>query len=211
MPDLLGRLMVITDYHLQQKWQHSALAKMALQGGADIIQLREKHLSNEEIIAEVDNILVYKKEYQFALLINDHLKIAIQTKADGVHVGKEDVSYQECRNIYQKENNQMPILGVTIHSLEELQMLSPPYPSYIGVGPVFGTTSKVNSLPALGLEKLAEICQQSPVPVFAIGNLRPDRVADVIDAGAWGIAVLSAVCLADNPELATRQFAEALF
>jgi thiamine-phosphate pyrophosphorylase len=102
------------------------------------------------------------------------------------------------------------LIGGTANSLEEARRVWQRPIDYLGVGPVYGTQSKANPAPILGIDQLAAITGGCPVPVIAIGNITADRVTEVLDAGAHGIAVLSAITCADDPEAAAWEFAQAI-
>lgn len=201
-------LHVLTDTSLQKRYSHFELARYALAGGADVIQYRQKSILTEADKNEILKIYKLKQEYSFSLLLNDWAEEAAILGLDGCHVGKEDESPARVRELFALENNLTPIIGATVHSLEELEALKGQTLSYIGVGPVFGTQSKNTGLPALGLEKLAEICTYSPFPVVGIGNITPEKVPALLKAGVRGIAVLGAVCMASDPEEAVKSFAQ---
>lgn len=201
------RLHILTDTCLQQRFTHAQLAEMALAGGADVIQYRDKEFSMERDGEGVRRILQLKDRYSFRLLVNDFAREAALLGVDGCHVGREDVAPEKVREYFAGAGNAHPVIGATVHSLAELEALGSEGVDYIGVGPVFGTHSKNTGLPPLGLEKLTEICRCSPFPVIGIGNITPERVPDLLAAGVYGIAVLGAVCLAPDPEQAVRSFA----
>jgi len=211
MQGFKGRLHVLTDTVLQNKFSHFELAQKALAGGADVIQYRNKNYHPETDRREIEKILNLKKQYNFTFIINDSPEEAILCGADGCHIGAEDIAPDQAIQLFRKAGKYDAVLGVTVHNLEELKRISIEGVSYIGLGPVFGTTSKNIQLPALGLEKFSEICQLSSFPVIAIGNIQAENMRQVLDAGASGVAVLGAVCLAPDPEKAVQKFASLLF
>jgi len=201
------RIHVLTDSHLQNRFSPSELAKRALSGGATVIQFRQKNFLTENDWEEIRKIRRLKQEYSFTFLLNDWVEEAALMGADGCHVGKDDLSPEQARAVFWDQGQEHPIIGATVHSLEELEALRGQKLAYIGVGPIFGTESKNTGLPPLGLEKLAEICTYSPFPVVGIGNIKPESVPALLQAGVTGIAVLSAVCMAADPEQAVKSFA----
>lgn len=201
------RIHILTDTRLQQRFTHAQLAEMALAGGADVIQYRDKQFSLERDGEEIRRIKQLKDRYSFRLLVNDFARESALLGVDGCHVGREDAAPEKVREYFAAAGNGHPVIGATVHNLAELEALGTEGVDYIGVGPVFGTQSKNTGLPPLGLEKLTEICRQSPFPVIGIGNITPERVPDLLAAGVYGIAVLGAVCLAPDPEKAVRSFA----
>jgi len=208
---MIGRLHILTDTHLQQRYSHYQLTEMAIAGGAEVIQYRNKNPLTREDFTELSAIRALTLHHGVTFLINDYVEVAIACKADGVHVGIQDTDPVTARVRLIEGGIGSPVIGATVHSLEELYALPESSIDYIGCGPVFGTNSKKTGLPAMGLEKLNEICSQSSFPVIAIGNIRPDFVQATLAAGAHGIAVLGAVCLAENPEVSTHTFATQIF
>lgn len=193
---------VLTDTHIQQRFSHLDLTRMALAGGADVVQYRHKgyqpHLHEPELLQIAQ---LARKPGQY-WIVNDHPELALRIGADGVHVGREDMSPQLARELLGPN----ALIGATVHTLAELAALQGQNIDYIGVGPVFGTQSKDTGLPPLGLNSLSEICAQSSWPVIAIGAITRQNAREVIAAGAAGIAVLSDICCAENPQKAVEEF-----
>lgn len=198
------QLHLITDTHLQHRWSHSRLAEMAFEGGADVVQIRNKQseISAEELV----HLSRISRKPDQKLILNDWVAKTIEFGFDGAHVGAEDISPVEARRMLGEEK----ILGVTVHHPHELEKLRGLQVDYIGVGPVFGSRSKQTGLPELGLAGLSDICKNSSWPVIAIGNVTLQNVSSVLEAGAAGVAVLSAFCLADNPVDIAKKFRKIL-
>jgi thiamine-phosphate pyrophosphorylase len=199
----LPRLHVLTDEHLQHRFTHFELAQLAKAAGSCVIQFREKAYQSEKHLPQLQAMVEMLDSTRNPLVINDSITIARQVSAAGVHLGKGDGNPAEAVG-------QFPIVGATVHSIMELEALAGVALSYIGVGPVFGTTSKETGLPMLGLKGLMEICKLSPYPVIAIGSLRIQDVRPVLDSGAYGLAVLSGFACADDPKQAVEGYLEAL-
>ena len=140
-----------------------------------------------------------------ALVVDDHADLARAVGA-GVHVGQTDLPVRVARRIL----GPGALIGATASTVAEAVAAADDGADYIGFGPVFGTASKANPAPAPGLDGLAAACAAVRVPVVAIGGLTPERVADVLGAGAWGVAVLSAVVCAPDVPAAAARFAAAL-
>jgi thiamine-phosphate pyrophosphorylase len=202
----VGRLHIITDMVLQDNWTHADLAECAVAGGADVVQFREKRpLGTVALQEEAERIRRVLPD-TVQLIINDYIEVALTAMAQGVHLGKRDDSPQEARRIL----GQRALIGATANSLHEARELFSAPVDYIGVGPVFGTRSKDNPAPAMGLPQLEMIASESPFPVIAIGGIQPRDVAAILRTGAHGIAVLSgAVCRAD-PLVAVQKYRSAL-
>jgi thiamine-phosphate pyrophosphorylase len=196
MPSLIPRLHIITDTDGQQRWSHLELAKMAWTAGKCVVQYRNKRFSAEQHQLEAQAIADLAHATDNWLIVNDNVALACDLNAQGIHLGQGD-----CDPRYAAEwLGPGACIGATVHTHAELEALRDAPIHYIGVGPVFGTQSKATGLPDLGLEGLASICAASPWPVIAIGGIGLTQVDAVMDAGAHGVAVISAFCLAPNPQ-----------
>ena len=201
----VGRLHVITDEVLQDRFTHVGLAAAAAAGGADVIQYREKRqVSTKEMMRVAVLMSLACQEFNTTVLIDDRVDVAAAVGATAVHLGREDLPPYVARQILGPD----AIIGGTANSVEEAVKVAKQPVDYLGVGPVFGTTSKGNrAAPMLGLERFAEICDAVDKPVIGIGSITVDRVGDVLAAGAYGVAVLSAVVCQDDPQASCREFA----
>ena len=207
MPEKLGRLHIITDAVLQTRRTHAEIARLALEGGADTIQYREKRaLGTRELMADGTAVLAVCRLAGVLAIIDDRADVALAVGARGLHLGRHDLPVNVARQIMSVD----AIIGGTANSLEEARIVWRTAIDYIGVGPIFGTASKANPAPTMGLATLAAIVAECPVPVIAIGNISPDRVADVLATGAFGIAVLSGVTCAEDPRAAAEAYARAI-
>ncbi len=202
----IGRLHVITDEVLQTRFSHVELAAAAAAGGADVIQYREKRpTSTNELIRVCALMSVACREHGATILIDDRVDVAAAVGATAVHLGRDDLPPDVARRILGPD----AIIGGTANSVEEAVKVAEQPIDYLGVGPVFGTTSKGDrAAPMLGLERFAKVCAAVDLPVIGIGSITVDRVADVLAAGAFGVAVLSAVVCQDDPQAATSAFAD---
>lgn len=201
------RLQVITDETVQTRHSHAALAEMAARGGADAVQFREKRpWTTRERIEVARACLDACTPHGALLLVDDFADVALAVGAGALHLGRNDLDVATARRIVGPD----VIIGGTANSYEEATRVWATDIDYIGVGPIYGTRSKANPAPDMGLDTLARICADSPVPVVAIGSITAERIAEVIATGAYGVAVLSAVVSADDPVEATRRCREAL-
>lgn len=201
-----GRLHVLTDYHFQQRFSHAELTELAIRGGADVIQFRQKSGSIRHRLHEARRAAAVVAESNVTFIVNDALELALAVGAQGVHLGQDDFPIAEARRI-------MPegfIVGATAADLRSAERAWKKGASYIGFGPVFPTGSKDNPAPVTGLDGLNRVCQAVPIPVIAIAGITAERVAQVIEAGAYGVAIMTAVTNAEDPERATREIREAL-
>ncbi len=202
-----GRLHVITDESIQSRFSHFELACFAVRGGADAVQFREKRdwpLARRVSVARA--IRERAGDSDVRLIVNDHPEVAAAAGAAGVHLGPRDLSPRRARGLLGAD----AIVGVTANDLDRARELCGEPIDYLGLGPVFGTSSKADPAPALGLDGLRCIAAAVDVPVIAIGGITPQRVADVLAAGAHGIAVLSAVAAAPDPAERVAEFAAAI-
>lgn len=203
---MLGRLHVLTDYLFQQTHSHAALARFALEGGADVIQFRHKGVGIRHLVHGADAVRSICDEHGGTLLINDRADVALAVGADGLHVGQEDLPVAIARRLLPDAS----IIGATATTVEQALEAEAAGASYIGFGPVFPTRSKANPASVKGLRGLERVVEVVQIPVIAIAGITPARVQPVIQAGAYGIAVMSAVTTADHPQRATRAFRRAL-
>jgi len=202
----VGRLHVLTDFHLQQDRSHAELARLAIRGGADTIQFRQKHGGIQNKLIEARKVAAVCTDASTPLIIDDHLNIAQATDADGVHLGQEDFPVDAARAVL----GSAPTIGATVTNPEQAAEAYEMGADYVGFGPVFPTTSKRNPKSVKGPEGLANACEAVPIPVIAIGGITHDRIRATLEAGAYGVAVLSAVTTASDPEQATARFRAAI-
>ncbi|MCH4550762.1 thiamine phosphate synthase [Rhizobium changzhiense] len=178
-------------------------ARLAVAGGATMVQLRDKHAGTIRMI-ETGRALKQALAGTGALLIvNDDVEAAIAIGADGLHIGQEDMDAMRARAMVGPEM----ILGLSVESEVLANAVDPDLIDYTGVGPVFATPTKADHKQPIGFDGLARLVKASPVPSVAIGGLKVDHVAEVFAAGARGLAVVSAICGTPDPEAATRRIA----
>ena len=200
----LGRLHVITDEVLQTQFAHAEIARQALAGGADAIQYREKRpLLTRELVAAAAAIAEACHAAGATSIIDDRADVAAAVNASGLHLGRDDLEVAAARQLL----GDGFLIGGTANSIEEARRVFATPVDYVGIGPVFGTASKANPAPVMGLETLAAICAESPVPVIAIGSITVATVEAVLDAGAYGVAFLSGITCAADPAAAANDYA----
>ena len=202
----IGRLHVLTDTELQSRFSHVELARMAIQGGADTIQFRQKSGATREMIKICREMKRLCEDADVAFIVNDRVDVAIASNADGVHLGQDDFPIPLAR----KYLGETRIIGGSAVTLEEAQECFSEKADYIGFGPVYPTTSKDDAGPVTGIKLLNEVVDAISIPIIAIGGITVENTPEVIRAGAQGIAVISAVCCQENPEQATRELVQAL-
>lgn len=201
MTKRIGRLHVITDVVVQARFTHEELAEAACAGGADVVQLRDKSLTVESLGAVARRVAEICRRHGVAFVVNDHARVARDVEADGVHVGRRDSSIEDARAVL----GDRAIVGASTGSLEEALAAEESGADYVGFGHIFATSSKAKSTPPVGIGALARVAARVHLPVIAIGGVTEANAAEVMKAGAWGIAVIAAVCAADDPCAATRR------
>lgn len=139
------------------------------------------------------------------LIINDRCDLALAVKADGVHLGQEDLPLADARRVLGPN----AIIGLSTHNPEQVRSAAALKPNYIGFGPIFGTTTKTDHDPVVGLEGLRTARTLTTLPIFAIGGITSQRVSEIMTAGADGVAVISAILKAEDLEGAIRNFLHA--
>lgn len=202
----IGRLHVLTDTELQSRFTHVELTKMAIKGGADTIQFRQKTGATRKMIEICREMKRICEDADVTFIVNDRVDVAIASGADGVHLGQDDFPIPLARKLL-GENR---IIGGSAVTLEEARNCIAEGADYIGFGPVYPTTSKDDAGPVTGIALLEEVVKTVSVPIIAIGGVTVENTPEVIRAGAQGIAVISAVCCQENPEQATRELSRAL-
>lgn len=202
----IGRLHVLTDASLQTRFTHVELARLAIAGGADTIQYRQKSGSTRGMINVAREMKRLCAEAGVTFIVNDRLDVAIAAEADGVHLGQDDFPIPLARRILGEER----IIGGSAATMEEARICLSEGADYVGFGPVYPTSSKDDAGPVSGLEVLREVVKTIPLPIIAIGGVSAENVSEVLGAGAHGIAVISAVCCQQSPEQATRALHHAL-
>jgi len=191
----IGRFHVLTDTCLQAQFSHLELAQLAIAGGADTIQLREKAAETREMIRVAEEIQAFCKRAGVTFIVNDRVDVAIASRADGVHLGQNDFPIPLARTLL----GEGAIIGGSAGNMEEARKCLLEGADYIGFGPVYLTTSKEDAGPASGLDLLKQVVEEIPLPIVAIGGITRENASRVIQAGGHGIAVISAVCCQKDP------------
>ena len=192
-------LYAVTDRAWTGKQSLVEQVESALRGGATCIQLREKELNEEEFLAEALQISALCKRYQVPFFVNDNVEIAIQCKADGVHVGQEDMSAAKVR---QRVGDDM-MIGVSVHSVKEALTAVNNGADCLGVGAMFGTSTKKDA-DVLSKDVLRDICAAVTIPVVAIGGINRSNLLQLSGTGVDGVALVSAIFSAKDIEQECR-------
>jgi thiamine-phosphate pyrophosphorylase len=173
-------------------------ARLAVAGGARVVQLREKTLGTRAFVALAREVLAVLRGSGALVLINDRVDVALAAGAHGVHVGQGDMHPDDARRLL----GPGAIVGLSVETMAQAGAAEGLDVDYYGVSPVFATPTKTDTGPAWGLEGLARLRAATARPLVAIGGIGPANAADVLRAGADGLAVVSAICRAPDPRRA---------
>ncbi|PAP76942.1 thiamine phosphate synthase [Rubrivirga marina] len=201
----LGRLHVLTDTALQTRFSHAAVAGAAIEGGADTIQFRQKSGGPRDLLSGLLPTVERCHSAGVPCLVDDHLDLALAAGATGVHLGQTDLPVRYARAVADRLGEPF-LVGATATTAQGAAAAEAEGADYVGFGPVFPTASKANPASVKGLDGLRAACEAVSIPVVAIAGITPERVGPCLDAGAWGVAVLSAVTCADDPAEAAATF-----
>jgi thiamine-phosphate pyrophosphorylase len=168
---------------------HPEIVAALLAGGARWIQIRDKEATARELFDAVRSCLLLTRAVGATLIVNDRVDVALTTDADGIHLGQEDLTVEEAREVLGPEK----IIGISTHSLTQFEAALETTADYLAIGPIFPTTSKENPDPVVGLDLLRQARQRTERPIVAIGGIDQGRFVDVFAAGADSIAVISAL------------------
>lgn len=193
-------LYLVTDAAMCREYGLIDTVCAAIEGGVTMVQLRDKN-ADDETLYQTACALKEAIAGRVPLLLNDRVHIAIKAQLDGVHLGQGDMSIPEARAILGSE----AWLGLSVNTLEELQIAQTQYRAqldYVGMGPVFATMTKLNHATPIGVEGLHKLVADSKLPTVAIGGIGQANAAEVYSTGCDGIAIVSAICAAQDPQAA---------
>ena len=160
----------------------------AIKGGVDIIQLRDKTSDKAEVLAKAKALRELTRKYGVTFIVNDYIDIAMESDADGIHLGQGDVPLSEARKIVGSK-----IIGISTHALEEALLAEQQGADYIGVGPIYPTATKVDVVDPVTIAYVREVAQAVKIPFVAIGGIKLHNVDEVIEAGASRICAVSEI------------------
>ena len=203
----IGKLHILTDTVLQTRFSHVELTRLAINGGADTIQFRQKSGSTREMIEVAKQMKQLCSKNGVTFIVNDRVDVAIAAEVDAVHLGQDDFTIPLARKLLGDD----VIIGGSASTIEEARQCLSEGADYVGFGPVYPTTSKNDANPVTGIAMLKQVVEAIPLPIIVIGGVSAENVPEVMRAGAHGIAVISAVCCQDDPEEATRALHRALY
>lgn len=187
MPPAL-KLCYITDRRSLAGKPLIELVREAAAAGIDLIQVREKDLATRPLVDLVESAVAAARGTPTRIVVNDRLDVALALGAAGIHLGRQSIPAKAAREVVERLAWPDFLIGVSCHSLEEAREAESSGASYILLGPIFATPSKVEYGPPLGLEKLREVTARVRTPVLALGGITVERVRSCLEAGASGIA-----------------------
>ena len=194
-------LYLVTDRSLSLGRSLDDIVTKAIDGGVTMVQLREKDTDTGEFVELARRLLAILKPLNIPLIINDRVDVALAVDADGVHIGQRDMAYEDVRKLIGNDK----IIGLSVENFMDIEIANTLDVDYIGISPVFGTPTKTDTAEPFGLEGLRKAVALSIHPTVAIGGMNKDTAKDVMLTGCNGIAVISAICSAENPTLASSE------
>ncbi len=202
---VLPRLYVILDAALLTVPETECAEKLAA-AGVRLLQYRDKEASARELFERSKRLSSLLVPRGVTFIVNDRADVASAAEASGVHVGQEDLGAEAARSVLGTGK----LLGVSTHNLEQFKAAAATSADYVAVGPVFSTSTKANPDPVVGIEFIRRVRPLTDKPIVAIGGITLDRAAEVIEAGADSVTVVSDVLLAPDPGQRARQYIELL-
>lgn len=187
-PEIDYTLYLCTDRNIMTTDSIEESVELAIKGGVTVVQLREKECTSRELYELARRVKEITDAYEIPLIINDRLDIALAVGADGVHLGQKDVPVQAARNILGADK----IVGATANTVEKAVEAWKSGADYLGVGDIFGTTTKSDTK-HITLEELKTIRQSVQIPIVAIGGINEENISLLKDTGVEGAAVISAI------------------
>ncbi|WP_290795718.1 thiamine phosphate synthase [Halomonas sp.] len=197
-------LYLVTDPDLCAGYGLVETVVAAVRGGVTVVQLRDKHAADGEMIDQARRLKAALAGSGVPLIINDRLAVAVESGADGLHIGQDDGEVAAARMAL----GERALLGLSVQTPAQLARVDIERLDYLGLGPVFATPSKHDHAEPLGFEGLAALVAASPLPAVAIGGLKVEHVAAIRQSGAGGLALISAICGHPDPEAAARAIRE---
>jgi len=174
--------------------------ELALIAGVRAVQLREKDLTAGELLPLARELRALTRQHGARLLINDRIDVALAVQADGVHLGGHSLPVEVARKLLGPQR----LLGVSTHRVDEILRAAEQGADFVTFGPVYATPSKAAYGQPVGIDALREACRLSPLPVFALGGIDLLTAREVRSAGAFGVALISAIIAADDPTVVIR-------
>ncbi|HEY8908776.1 MAG TPA: thiamine phosphate synthase [Desulfosporosinus sp.] len=195
-------LYLVTDRNLLRGRDLVQSIELAIQGGVTLVQLREKSVSTREFLELAIRVKEITFRYRIPLIINDRLDIALAAKADGLHVGQDDLPMAKARELFPNK-----IIGVSASTLAEALLAQQQGADYLGVGAIYTTSTKTDA-PEVSLDQLELIKKSVTIPVVAIGGINEKNLKQVLATGVDGVSVVSAILAKENILKAAQQLRE---
>mgnify|MGYP000197529197 CR=1 FL=1 len=192
---------LVTDRTIAGERNLADIVMAAVSGGVSCVQLREKNLPTRQFVEEARRLVAHLRSLGVPLIVNDRVDVAQACDADGVHLGQNDMHIRDARSLLGAGK----IIGISAESLEDAVQAEQEGADYIGISPVFSTTTKADIAEPLGLAGVRSIRQNVQLPLVGIGGISADNAADVVQHGADGVAVVSAIVAAECPETSARK------
>lgn len=199
-------LYLVTDRPLSLGRDLKWIVLEAVKGGATMVQLREKDCTTRQFVELARSIKDVVTPFRVPLIINDRLDIALAVNADGLHIGQSDMHYSIARAILGREK----IIGLSIESMQQAYAANQLDVDYIGISPVFSTQTKSDTSIPFELDGVRQVASFTNHPTVAIGGINVENTASTIEAGANGVAVVSAICSAKDPRSAAEELLKAV-
>jgi thiamine-phosphate pyrophosphorylase len=191
----IGKLCVITDTAVQKKYSHIDIVKMAIEGGADIVQFRDKILPTGKLIDIAAKIRELCSNAGVTFIVNDRVDVAMISDSDGVHLGLDDIPLKEAGKLLREDK----LIGGTAHNVREAITAQKAGADYIGFGHIYLTSSKFKDTPPVGVEGLKKVLKQIKIPILAIGGIGLNNIVQVIHTGVHGVALIGSVVKSKDP------------
>ena len=206
MPQLESRLLLVTDRHQTKGRPLVPLLQQVLTAAAPAIQLRERDLSARELLTLAREVQAVTASRRSQLLINDRIDVALALEGVGVHLRSNSLPLPVARQLLGARR----LLGISVHAVEEAVQAESQGADYIVFGPVYETPSKQMFGPPLGIDTLEKACRLVRIPIIGIGGVTAARAREMRQAGAFGVAVITAILGAADVEWATRELLDAV-
>ena len=206
MPTLSSRLLVVTDRHQTNGRPLLLLLQRVLTAAVPIVQLRERDLSARELVRLAREVQAVPASRRFQLLINDRIDVALALEGAGVHLRSNSLPVSVARQLLGAQR----LLGISVHAVEEAMEAEAQGADYIILGPIYETPSKQMFGPPLGIPALEKACRLVRIPIIGIGGVTAARAREMRRAGAFGVAVITAILGAADVESATRELLDAV-
>ena len=196
------RLYLVTDQSIAGTRTLADMVAAAVQGGVTCVQLREKHLNTRDFLAQAVRLKQLLGPHGIPLVINDRIDIALACGAEGVHLGQSDMPVEQARQLLPPE----VFIGWSVETLADVTRSAALPVDYLGVSPIYATPTKSDAASPWGLEGLRQVRAATALPLVAIGGIHVGNAAELLQAGADGLAVVSALCPASDPCEAAAAF-----